>query len=125
MNKITDWSLYPNFSKVEFDCQETGENEMKAEFLEKLQALRFRYNKPMRITSGYRSPSHSIERKKAAQGTHAKGIACDIACNGSEAYEIARLAFLLGFNGIGVSQKVNGARFVHLDIDERKSMWSY
>ena len=124
MNKVLDWSKYSNFSKAEFDCKETGENEMKAEFMEKLQLLRNRYNKPMTITSGLRSVKHSAARNKAQGGTHTKGIACDIACNGPEAYEIVRLAYLIGFTGIGVSQK-SGARFVHLDIDERKSVWSY
>lgn len=62
-----DWSKYPNFSKREFDCKETGENRMTVEFMDKLQELRTRYGKPMRITSGYRSPQHSIEAAKAQE----------------------------------------------------------
>lgn len=125
MKKVSDWSKFPNFAKAEFDCKETGENEIKEMFLRMLQALRTAYGKPMRITSGYRSPKHSIEVKKAQPGTHAQGIACDIACTGSEAYELIALAVQIGFTGIGVSQKSNGARFVHLDIAERQAVWSY
>lgn len=125
MIKEINWAKYQNFTKTEFDCKETGENEMQAEFMDKLQALRVRYGKPMRITSGYRSPKHSIEAKKTQPGSHAQGVACDIACSGYEAYEIVKIAFELGFSGIGISQKASGSRFVHLDIAERISIWGY
>lgn len=120
-----NWNDYPNFRKEEFDCQQTGENAMRPEFMNKLQLLRTKYGKPMKVTSGYRSPKHSIEKAKATPGTHAQGIACDIGCTGPEAFEIVRLALELGFTGIGISQKSTGARFVHLDIAPRRSIWSY
>lgn len=122
---MIDWNKYPNFSKSEFDCKETGENEMKAEFMDKLQALRVRYGKPMRITSGYRSARHSIEARKAEPGTHAQGIACDIGAHGADALLLVKLALDMGFTGIGVSQKSGGARFIHLDIAPRIAIWSY
>ena len=93
--------------------------------MDMLHALRAEYGKPMRITSGYRSPRHSIERKKPQPGTHAHGIACDIACDGPEAFVLIKMAIRSGFTGIGVSQKAGGARFVHLDIAKRESVWSY
>lgn len=120
-----DWSKYQNFSKREFDCRETGENRMSAEFMDKLQALRIRYGKPMRITSGYRSPRHSIEAAKANPGTHAQGIACDVGVQGADALLLVKLALDMGFTGIGVSQKSTGARFIHLDIAPRMAIWSY
>jgi hypothetical protein len=52
------------FAREEFDCQETGENEMEDEFIHALDALRHQCGIPFRITSGYRSPRHSIEAKK-------------------------------------------------------------
>ena len=124
INKI-NWDKYPNFSEAEFRCRETGENEMQAEFMDKLQALRVRYGKPMRITSGYRSPRHSIEARKAEPGTHAQGIACDIGVKGADALLLVKLALDMGFTGIGVSQKSGGARFIHLDIAPRIAIWSY
>lgn len=122
---MIDWNRYPNFSKSEFDCKETGENEMQAEFMGKLQALRVRYGKPMRITSGYRSARHSIEARKAEPGTHAQGIACDIGVHGADALLLVKLALDMGFTGIGVSQKSGGSRFIHLDIAPRIAIWSY
>jgi uncharacterized protein YcbK (DUF882 family) len=103
-------------TKGEFDCKETGENGMQPEFMAKLQALRMEYGRPMTITSGYRSPKHSKEVKKASPGWHTKGLAVDIACHSNAAYEIVRLAMKHGFTGIGVSQRDGIARFVHLDM---------
>ena len=121
---LAKWDQYPNFSKSEFDCQETGLNEMTHEFMIKLQHLRTKYGHSMRITSGYRSPKHSIEAKKDKPGHHALGVACDIECRGQAAYRLMRLAMDCGFNGIGVSQK-GGGRFIHLDIRESPMIWSY
>lgn len=126
MSTELDWGLYPNFSKREFDCKHTGRNAMRADFMERLQQLRTRYGKPMVISSGYRDATHPVEARKRTPGTHAHGIACDVAVMGADAHEIVRLAMEMGFTGIGVSQKSTGARFIHLDTSaERKAIWSY
>lgn len=122
-----DWSKYPNFNRDEFDCKHTGKNEMKPEFMQKLQELRDLYGQPMTITSGYRDATHPVEAKKAQAGVHSLGIACDVACNGNEAFLLMKYAVIVGFTGIGVSQK-GSRRFIHLDIHEgtpRPNIWSY
>lgn len=124
-NKI-NWQDYPNFMKAEFDCHETGENEMQARFMDKLQAFRTRWGKPITITSGYRSPRHRLEARKDRPGPHSTGLACDILVQpGAEVHEFLRLAFQFGFTGIGISQKNGLPRFIHLDICERRAVWSY
>ena len=90
---------------------------MKPDFMEKLQELRNLYGKAMTITSGYRDVTHPVEAKKAQAGVHTLGIACDVACNGNEAFLLMKYAVMVGFTGIGVSQKGN-ARFIHLDTHE-------
>ena len=124
---MIDWSSYQNFSAKEFDCTHCGKNEMQADFMLKLQALRSVYGKPMRITSGYRCPEHPIEAKKAQPGAHASGCACDIGVEGQDAHRLLKLAFAAGFTGVGVQQKGSG-RFIHLDTLEggpRPNVWSY
>lgn len=124
---MIDWSLYPNFSKKEFDCTHCGANQMTPAFMAKLQALRTAYAKPMRITSGFRCAQHPIEAKKAKPGAHASGCACDVGAEGQDAHRLLKLAFELGFTGIGVQQK-GGGRFIHLDTLEeapRPNVWSY
>jgi uncharacterized protein YcbK (DUF882 family) len=116
------------FTREEFACQYTGENEISDVLLLKLDLLRARCAFPFVITSGYRSEDHPIERKKKKEkaGTHAQGIAADIkVSNGTQRYTVVEEAIKMGFTGIGVA---NG--FVHVDIrsldgNESPVMWCY
>jgi uncharacterized protein YcbK (DUF882 family) len=122
-----DWTKYPNFTEEEFKCKHCGKAEMNAAFMGKLQHLRNAYGKPMVITSGYRCPEHPIEAKKSTPGAHASGQACDVGVQGTDAYNLLKLAFALEFTGIGVQQK-GGGRFIHLDTlrnPPRPNVWSY
>lgn len=127
---MIDWNNYPNFSKREFDCKQTGENAMHPEFMARLQQLRSEFNAPMIISSGYRSPRHSVEARKARPGAHAEGRACDVAVTGYAALRLVELAIAHGFTGIGINQKGAG-RFIHLDDISgnprfpRPTIWSY
>jgi hypothetical protein len=56
--------MFKYFTLEEFACQETGENEISEEFVHALDALRHEAGFPFVITSGYRSPRHSLEAKK-------------------------------------------------------------
>jgi len=117
-------SVYKHFELSEFDCQETGENKMSHNFLIMLDRLREECDFPFVITSGYRSPQHSLEKDKPnGGGTHTKGIAADIAVSGgSQRYRIVEEAIKLGFAGIGVAKG-----FVHVDLRNTDDpvMWTY
>jgi len=118
-----DWSLYPSFSRAELACRETGECDMVPAFMARLQRLRRELGEPLMVTSGYRSPRHSIEAAKRVPGTHAMGRAVDIAANGRLKFRILALAPSLGFTGIGVA-----ASFIHLDDWDgvpRPNVWTY
>lgn len=122
---MMDWEQFPNFAEREFNCSHCGKNEMKPEFLHRLQALRTIYGKSMRISSGYRCPQHAIEVVKAVPGPHTTGLACDVAVEGADAYRLLTLALNQGFKGIGIQQKGQG-RFIHLDLtSEYGRLWSY
>lgn len=122
---MIDWTAYKNFRKDEFTCKcGCGQSDMKPEFMDRLQALRTAYGKPMLITSGYRCHNHPVEKSKVSTGAHTQGIAADIGISGAEAITLLRLALEAGFKGIGVQQKGTG-RFLHLDIREHSAIWSY
>lgn len=111
------------FKLSEFDCQQTGENDMQPDFLLMLDALRHECGFSFTITSGYRSPTkHPIETAKAKPGTHGRGLAADIATTDAhERFVIVSNAIKLGFQGIGVARS-----FIH--VDSRKTaprVWSY
>jgi hypothetical protein len=105
------WGSYPNFTKAEFDCKHSGQNEMKHEFMVVLQAIRAEFG-PVRITSGFRHPTHPIEAKKMRPGEHTFGMSCDIACNnGADRYRLITIALKHGINRIGIAKT-----FVHLGL---------
>ena len=115
-------SIFVYFEREEFACKETGENLIEDRFIYRLDELRERCGFPFVITSGYRSPQHSIEAAKATPGQHTTGRAADIAVNGGvQRYMLLHEAFAMGFRGIGVHQD-----FIH--VDERLSQpvsWPY
>lgn len=108
-----NWKEYPNFSKEEFDCKHTGENNMQPEFMAILQKIRSEYGKPMTITSGFRSLKHPIEAKKPhSNGEHTTGNCADVFCNtGSDRFKLISLALKHGITRIGVAKN-----FLHLGI---------
>jgi uncharacterized protein YcbK (DUF882 family) len=114
--------MYKHFDISEFRCRETGENDMKEEFIHMLDELRERVGFPMVVTSGYRSTQHTAERSKEKGGTHTQGIAADIAvANGEQRMKIVREALKMGFGGIGVART-----FVHVDMRTTTPvMWTY
>ena len=125
-----DWTQFENFSASEFVCQHTGEEGIKLDFVAKVQKLRTAFGRPMAISSGYRSPEHPIEARKAKPGAHASGRAVDIAVSGADALHLLQLALDSGdFTGVGIAQKGDfGSRFIHLDDldnERRPTIWSY
>ena len=83
------------FKESEFVCSHTGEVKMDQSFLDLLNALRETYGKPLRITSGYRHPTHPIEARKKNPGAHTTGKAVDIAVNRGDAYKFLLIALQL------------------------------
>ena len=110
------------FTIEEFRCKETGENEIKEEFVHALDDLRDACGFGFVITSGYRSPAHSAEIVKTRPGQHTQGIAADIRVNGgAQRFLIAKHALDMGFSGIGIAKT-----FVHVDTRTGpQMMWSY
>ena len=103
-------------------CNRQIPNLVQQKSLDLLQQLRDKVGHPLTLVSAYRCAEHPVEKRKATPGQHNKGTAFDIAVgDGSEAYEVMKHAFALGFTGIA-----RGNGFVH--VDTRKSTpvnWIY
>ena len=82
-----------------------------------LEPIREEFGRPMRISSGYRSPEHSAERnKKFGPGAHSHGLAVDILVHGDTAKELVKIALDQGVMGLGLKQHgPHEKRFVHMD----------
>lgn len=114
--------MFKYFKKEDFACSETGENGISEDFVHRLDELREACGFPFYITSGFRSKSHSVELKKAQPGTHARGIAADIAVQGGmQRRLVVEKALEMGFTGVGVAKG-----FVHVDVrDATPVLWCY
>lgn len=122
------WTHIKYFTPDEFKCSHCGKEKMEKEFMVRLDMLRRRVGKPMKVNSGYRCPDHPIEKAKSSPGPHTTGRAADIAIYGGDAAEALYLRKLIGFTGTGVKQHgpVSG-RFLHIDdlpsADGRPRPW--
>lgn len=119
------------FNYSEFDSPDelgSGKN-MSPEILEMLDLAREKYDKPIKVTSGYRTKQYNLDLKargyKASpNSSHLKGLAVDIHCNNSEArFELVDILLDVGFNRLGIANT-----FIHADIDKDKPqnlIWTY
>ena len=114
------------FNYYEFDSPDVqGSGQlMDPKILEMLDLARDKFDKPIQITSGYRTEAHNIEVGGVPGSSHLKGLAADLACsNSSDRFDLLNCLLDVGFNRIGVA---NG--FIHVDIDKSKPqnvIWTY
>jgi len=123
--KVVDSS--PRFSRSELQCKHTGLCSMSSDFLDRLEALREEYGKPIRISSAFRDFSHPVEARKASKsGYHTKGRAADLLV-GYDGYRLLELAIKHGFRGIGCAFRGPvESRFLHVDDrDTEPAVWGY
>lgn len=120
------WSDY--FTEDEMRCKETGELDMDPDFMNALWVLRDMYGKPIIVTSGYRSPDHSVEAAKAKPGEHTLGLAADIYVPKEDAFEVIFYAYLAGFTRLGIGDDFG---FIHLGMATEaedgfpETVWTY
>jgi len=119
------------FNYIEFDSPDvlgSGRN-MDPRILEMLDLAREKFDKPIKITSGYRTKEYNNELKKmgykaSPNSSHLKGLAADIHCNNSkDRFELVDILLDVGFNRIGIANT-----FIHVDIDKNKPshlIWTY
>ena len=103
----------------------------KQDFMDKVEALRVKFGKSLRVTSAARCPAwNATVSGTGTKGPHTTGRAIDFGVQGQDALTLMRLALEEGFTGIGVNQKGAG-RFIHVDDIPngpgcpRPWVWSY
>ena len=115
---------YFNYSEFDSpDVQGSGQM-MDNKILMMLDQVRDKFDKPIRINSGFRTPQHNDEVGGKENSSHLKGLAVDIACNNSkDRFDLINCLLDVGFSRIGVANT-----FIHADIDPDKVqgvMWTY
>ena len=115
---------YFNYSEFDSpDVQGSGQM-MNKLLLDMLDEVRDKFDKPIHINSGYRTPAHNEAVEGTENSSHLKGLAVDIACDNSiDRFDLINCLLDVGFSRIGVAKT-----FIHADIDPDKSngvMWTY
>lgn len=116
MNNI---KISEHFKLKEFQSPDTGEVKVDSKLIEKLEKLRQRIGKPLIINSGYRTPEHNAKVGGAKNSLHLQGKAADIRkVEGLTIDEMANLAEMIGFDGIG---KYSWG--IHVDTRGYRARW--
>lgn len=118
-----------HFKVREFRCQDGSDPVfIDTELVELLEKIRVHFDKPVTITSGFRTASHNATVAKAAKySQHLYGKAADIQVQGISVENVAAYAetLLTGRGGIGIYPpglgRANG--WVHVDVRKDKSRW--
>lgn len=125
---------WPHINPVkEWACRGSGQIVVDTEFLDQFERLRAMFDRPLIISSGYRSPAYNNAKSETGfDGPHTTGRAMDVLIYGAHAYELLGLVMGLGFyTGIGIHQRGDHAkRFLHLDAlaapeHPRPTIWTY
>lgn len=111
--------LSEHFSADEFKCKDGSTHSIDPRLIEMLEQIRAHFNAPVRITSGYRSPSYNRKIGGSRNSYHMRGMAADIKVEGvapSQVYAYCNRAFATG--GVG-----RYASFTHVDCRPTRVRW--
>ena len=101
-----------HFKQSEFACKCCGKVIVDERLTRKLDHLRHELGDvPIIITSGYRCPRHNKGCGGANRSYHMKGLAVDIKVEHYSPAEVARVAKMVGFTGIGTYRS-----WTHVDL---------
>lgn len=121
--------LAPGFKVREFRCRDGSDTIMIDQTLVVLlQAIREHFNKPITITSGYRTAAHNAAVGGAKSSQHLLGRAADIQVADTPVEDVAAYAESLmpTWGGVG-RYPVKAGRtkgWVHVDTWASKSRWT-
>lgn len=121
--------LSEHFKVREFYCRDGSDPIfVDTELVEILEKIRTHFNKPVTITSAFRTASWNAKQKNAAKySQHLYGKAADIQVQGISVEQVYAYAdkLLAGRGGVGIYPpglgRANG--WVHVDVRKEKSRW--
>ena len=121
-NKNGRTYLSKNFQVKEFACKDGSDPVfISAELVDLLQKIRDHFERPVTITSGFRTAKHNKAEKGATYSQHLYGTAADIKVAGVKPADVAAYAETLLPNSGGIGRYKT---FTHVDVRPTKSRWN-
>ena len=111
-NYPMDYWRWPNFKPIELRSKSDNKLAIDEDAMDKLQALRALIDKPMKLTSAYRSPAHNKKVGGAKNSMHLQAKAFDVQMMGHDPAQFESAAREVGFTGFGFYKK---SGFIHID----------
>jgi len=109
------------FSRKEFACRcNCGFATVDVELIEVLQTLRYKFNKPVTITSGCRCPEYNEKIGGSYGSKHKQGIAADIVVEMVSAADVYRYLDSAYPHKFGLGRY---DEFTHIDVRPKKARW--
>jgi len=118
------------FSRKEFACKcGCGFATVDIELIEVLQTLRYKFNKPVTITSGCRCREYNevVQRRAnknyvpySSKSKHMQGIAADIVVEMVSASDVCRYLDSVYSDRFGLGKY---DEFTHIDVRSKKARW--
>ena len=118
-------ALTENFTRSEFACPCGCNSQMiEQELADKIQGIRDKLGKKIRITSGYRCLKHNQDVKGGTNSRHRYGMAADWRLKDRSVNPVALgiIAQAVGFGGVGIYW-YGGNAFCHADTRGAKATW--
>ena len=118
----TDYgNLSQHFKAKEFQCKDGNEYLLICkELITILEKIREYFKAPVKINSGYRTPSWNNRVNGAPNSMHCKGMAADIVVKGHSSEEVAKYASELMDNLEIKGGVIKYTNFTHVDVREER-----
>lgn len=117
-------ALTKNFARYEFQCPcGCGQQSVDTELTEKLQLIRDKVDRPLKITSGYRCITHNAAVGGSQNSKHRYGMAADWRTENRSINPVA-LGIIAAqyFKAVGIYW-YDGCAIVHTDTRDAKATW--
>lgn len=121
LKKDGNKKLSTNFRVREFACKDGSDPIfIDSELVNVLQKIRKHFNKPVTISSAYRTPIYNKKVGGTTYSQHLYGKAADIKVKGIAPDKVAEYAetILKNYGGIGIY-----STFTHIDVRDNCSRW--
>ena len=116
-HQISEHFKVREFAQKDFRCDKVI---VDTELIDVLEDIRAHFNKPVIVTSGYRTPEYNTKVGSVKNSQHTKGTAADIKVSGIPAKEVQEYLKNKYPDKYGIGSYLN---FTHIDIRAKKARW--